>query len=91
MYKNIKSIYSKHDFLVRIKEVTDAFNDKMKTAGTKGSWNEMFGTYIESQSQLQKKYKNQLKMICNQARSFGYSPDDLGLTFPGDASEEVEG
>ena len=91
MYKNIKSIYSRHDFLVRIKEVTDAFNDKMKTAGVKSGFNQMFGTYVDSQSQLQKKYKNQLKMICNQARSFGYTDDDLGLTFPGEASEEVEG
>ena len=80
-YTSIKSIYTLSHFLGMIKSATDTYNDRMKTAPLKSEFNKLFQCRVASQFEVQKMWQNQLKTICNQAKSFGYTADDLGLRF----------
>lgn len=90
-YTSVKSIYSLSDFLTRIKEATDDYNKKMKTAPYKTvKRDKLFGCRIPGQWEVQLAWENQIKMICAQAKAFGYTPDQLGINMP-DEEGEVHG
>ena len=79
MYKNITDIYSKDDFLGQIKEVTETYKERLKSAPVKGYKDKTFNKYVKSQWMVTEDWKGALRSIAEQAAVFGYDADSLGL------------